>query len=63
MDTFSVSDSDFPFVSREGSVVTYRAPVGLHPRWCMMWACGKVRGPVTHVKVVDAAGAVVADAR
>lgn len=59
---FSVTDDDFPLVSLERGVATYRAPAGLHPRGCMMWACGKVGGAVGRVRVVDAAGALVAEA-
>lgn len=61
MQYFSVSDSDFPLVSCERGVATYRAREGLHPRACMLWAAGKVRGNVMRVRVVGADGRLIAE--
>ena len=63
MEYFSVSDADFPLVSLSCGIAVYRAPPGLHPRACMMWACGKVRNGVRVVEIRDADGALVASAR
>jgi hypothetical protein len=58
---FDVSDSDFPLVSCEHGIATYRAPEGLHPRACMLWAAGKVRGVAVRVRVIGADGRLVAE--
>jgi hypothetical protein len=58
---FNVSDSDFPLLSREHGIVTHQAPPGLHPRACMLWAAGKVRGGVVRVRIVDVDGRIVAE--
>jgi len=63
MEYFSVSDADFPLVSLSCGIAVYRAPPGLHPRACMLWACGKVRDGVRVVEVRDSAGRLVAEAR
>ena len=56
-------DHFFTLIGIENGVATYRVAPGLHPRWVMLWACGRITGDVREARIVDADGAFVAGAR
>lgn len=47
------------------NVATYRTTraFSISPRMAMLWACGQVSGKIKRVVIVDASGALVAEAR
>lgn len=55
----------FKLESTTNNVATYRTTraFSITPRMAMLWACGQVSGAVTRVVILDASGALVAEAR
>lgn len=55
----------FRLESTVGNVATYRTTraFSITPRMAMLWACGQISGNITRVVILDASGALVAEAR
>lgn len=55
----------FRLESATGNVATYRTTraFSITPRMAMLWACGQVSETVKRVVILDASGALVAEAQ